>query len=205
MITKIYPQNPNTAEIRRVGDILRRGGIIIYPTDTLYAFGCCMDFKKTVERMALLKGFKLEKARFSLVCSSLSQLSEYSRPLDKDVFQLLKNNLPGPYTFILNANGNVPRNYQNPNRTIGLRVPENPISKAIVEELGSPLVSTSVRLLNQEQEQEYLTDPELIFDLFGNKVDCVIDGGMGTGIASTVVDCSTGEMDVVRETYELKW
>lgn len=205
MITKIYPQNPNVAEIRKIGDILRRGGLIVYPTDTLYAFGCSMDFKKTVERMALLKGTRPEKAKFSLVCSSLSQLSEYSRPLDKDVFQILKNNLPGPYTFILNANGNVPRNYQNANKTIGLRVPENPISRAIVEELGSPLVSTSVRLENQEQEQEYLSDPELIFDLFGNRVDCVIDGGMGTGIASTVVDCSSDEIEVVRETFEVRW
>ena len=205
MITKIYPQNPNTNEIRKIGDLLRRGGIIIYPTDTLYAFGCSMDFKKSVERMAQLKGFKFEKAKFSLVCNSLSQLSEYAKPLDKDIFQLLKNNLPGPYTFILNANSHVPRNYQNPNKTIGLRVPENPISRAIVEELGSPLISTSVRLENQEQEQEYLTDPELIFDLLGNKVDCVIDGGIGTGVASTVVDCSSGEIDVVRETYELKW
>lgn len=204
MITKIYPENPNTNEIRKIGDLLRRGGLIIYPTDTLYAFGCSMSHKKTVEQMARLKGFSLNKAKFSLVCSSLSQFSEYTRPLDKDMFALLKRCLPGPYTFVMHASGSVPRNYQNPNKTIGLRVPDNNICRAIVEELGEPLISTSVRIENQEQESEYLTDPELIYDLFGNKVDCVVDGGIGTDVPSTVVDCSNDEIEIIRETYPIK-
>ncbi len=204
MITKIYPQNPNTNEIRKIGDILRNGGLIIYPTDTLYAFGCSMSHKKTVERMARLKGFQLAKAKFSLVCASMSQLSEYTRPMDKDLFLLLKNNLPGPYTFVMQASSNVPRNYQNPNKTIGLRVPGNNICRAIVEDLGEPLISTSVRLENQDQETEYLTDPELIYDLFDKKVDCVIDGGIGNDTPSTVVDCSNGEIEIIRETYPIK-
>jgi len=204
MITKIYPENPNTNEIRKIGDLLRRGGLIIYPTDTLYAFGCSMSHKKTVEQMARLKGFSLNKAKFSLVCSSLSQFSEYTRPLDKDMFALLKRCLPGPYTFVMHASGSVPRNYQNPNKTIGLRVPDNNICRAIVEELGEPLISTSVRIENQEQESEYLTDPELIYDLFGNKVDCVVDGGIGTDVPSTVVDCSNDEIEIIRETYPIR-
>lgn len=204
MITKIYPENPNTNEIRKIGDLLRRGGLIIYPTDTLYAFGCSMSHKKTVEQMARLKGFSLNKAKFSLVCSSLSQFSEYTRPLDKDMFALLKRCLPGPYTFVMHASGSVPRNYQNPNKTIGLRVPDNNICRAIVEELGEPLISTSVRIENQEQESEYLTDPELIYDLFDKKVDCVVDGGIGTDVPSTVVDCSNDEIEIIRETYPLK-
>ncbi|MBO4740357.1 MAG: threonylcarbamoyl-AMP synthase [Bacteroidales bacterium] len=203
MIIKIYPQNPNIGDIRKIGDILRKGGLIIYPTDTLYAFGCSMNHKKTVERMARLKGFSLNKAKFSLVCGSLSQLSEFTRPLDKDMFLLLKNCLPGPYTFVMPASGSVPRNYQNPNKTIGLRVPDNSICSAIVEELGEPLISTSVRLENQEQESEYLTDPELIHDLFSDKVDCVVDGGIGTDIPSTVADCSKDEIEIIRETYPL--
>ena len=204
MITKIYPENPNTNEIRKIGDLLRRGGLIIYPTDTLYAFGCSMSHKKTVEQMARLKGFSLNKAKFSLICSSLSQFSEYTRPLDKDMFALLKRCLPGPYTFVMHASSSVPRNYQNPNKTIGLRVPDNNICRAIVEELGEPLISTSVRIENQEQESEYLTDPELIYDLFGNKVDCVVDGGIGTDVPSTVVDCSNDEIEIIRETYPIK-
>lgn len=198
MITKIYTENPNTRDIRRVVDLLQQGGIIIIPTDTLYAFACSMEFKRSVETIAQLKGFTLKKAHYSMLCSSLSMASEYVRPMDKDTFALLKECLPGPYTFIMDANGNVPRNFMNPNKTIGVRVPNNSILQSVVETLGCPLIGTSVRRIDKEQETEYLTDPELIHETFGNRVDMVIDGGMGQDEPSTVVDCSGGEITVIR-------
>lgn len=198
MITKIYTENPNTRDIRRVVDLLQQGGIIIIPTDTLYAFACSMEFKRSVETIAQLKGFTLKKAHYSMLCSSMSMASEYVRPMDKDTFALLKECLPGPYTFIMDANGNVPRNFMNPNKTIGVRVPNNSILQSVVETLGCPLIGTSVRRIDKEQETEYLTDPELIHETFGNRVDLVIDGGMGQDEPSTVVDCSGGEITVIR-------
>jgi tRNA threonylcarbamoyl adenosine modification protein (Sua5/YciO/YrdC/YwlC family) len=198
MITKIYTENPNTRDIRRVVDLLQQGGIVIIPTDTLYAFACSMEFKRSVETIAQLKGFSLKKAHYSMLCSSLSMASEYVRPMDKETFALLKECLPGPYTFIMDANGNVPRNYMNPNKTIGVRVPDNSILQAVVETLGCPLIGTSVRRIDEDLETEYLTDPELIHETFGNRVDLVIDGGMGEDQPSTVVDCSGGEISVVR-------
>ncbi len=198
MITKIYTENPNTRDIRRVVDLLQQGGIIIIPTDTLYAFACSMEFKRSVETIAQLKGFTLKKAHYSMLCSTLSMASEYVRPMDKDTFALLKECLPGPYTFIMDANGNVPRNFMNPNKTIGVRVPNNSILQSVVETLGCPLIGTSVRRIDKEQETEYLTDPELIHETFGNRVDLVIDGGMGQDEPSTVVDCSEGEITVIR-------
>ena len=198
MITKIYTDNPNPREVRRVVDLLQQGGIIVVPTDTLYAFACSMEFKRSVEAIAQLKGFSLKKAKYSMLCSSLSMASEYVRPMDKDTYALLRSCLPGPYTFIMDANNNVPRNYLNPNTTIGVRVPDNPILQAIVEALGCPLIGTSVRQVDSEQEVEYLTDPELIHEAFGHRVDMVVDGGLGEDEPSTVVDCSGGELEVVR-------
>ena len=198
MITKIYTDNPNPREVHRVVDLLQQGGIIVVPTDTLYAFACSMEFKRSVEAIAQLKGFSLKKAKYSMLCSSLSMASEYVRPMDKDTYALLRSCLPGPYTFIMDANNNVPRNYLNPNKTIGVRVPDNPILQAIVEALGCPLIGTSVRQVDSEQEVEYLTDPELIHEAFGHRVDMVVDGGLGEDEPSTVVDCSGGELEVVR-------
>ncbi|MBQ0160255.1 MAG: threonylcarbamoyl-AMP synthase [Bacteroidales bacterium] len=198
MITKIYPDNPNTREIRRVVDLLNQGGIIVIPTDTLYAFACSMEFKRSVETIAQLKGFSLKKARYSMLCSSLSMASEYVRPMDKDTFSLLKSCLPGPYTFVMDSNSNVPRNYLNPNKTIGIRVPNNAILQAVVDTLGCPLIGTSVRREGEDQESEYLTDPELIHETYSNRVDLVIDGGIGNDEPSTVVDCSGGNMEVLR-------
>ena len=199
MITKIYTDNPNPREVRRVVDLLQQGGIIVIPTDTLYAFACSMEFKRSVESIAQLKGFSLKKAKYSMLCSSLSMASEYVRPMDRDTFALLKQCLPGPYTFIMDANSNVPRNYLNPNKTIGVRVPSNPILQTIVEALGCPLIGTSVRQVDEEQEIEYLTDPELIHESFCNRVDLVIDGGMGEDSPSTVIDCSGGSLEVIRQ------
>ena len=198
MITKIYTDNPNQREVRRVADLLQQGGIVVLPTDTLYAFACSMEFKRSVEAIAQLKGFSLKKAKYSMLCASLSMASEYVRPMDKDTYSLLRDCLPGPYTFIMDANNNVPRNYLNPNKTIGVRVPSNPILQAIVEALGCPLIGTSVRQVDSEQEVEYLTDPELIHEAFGHRVDMVVDGGIGEDVPSTVVDCSGGELEVIR-------
>ncbi len=198
MITKIYNDNPNQREVRRVADLLQQGGIVVLPTDTLYAFACSMEFKRSVETIAQLKGFSLKKAKYSMLCSSLSMASEYVRPMSKDLFSLLKQCLPGPYTFVMDANTNVPRNYLNPNKTIGVRVPSNTILQAVVEAVGCPLIGTSVRRVDEEIESEYLTDPELIHDSWGSRVDLVVDGGLGEDLPSTVVNCAGGEMEVIR-------
>lgn len=198
MLKRIYSDNPNRHDVNAVADILGNGGIAIIPTDTLYAFVCSMEFKKSVESIARLKGFSLKQAKYSMLCCNLAQASEYVRPMDKETFALLKRCLPGPYTFIMDANNQVPRNYLNPNKTIGIRVPANPICNAIIESLGMPLIGTSVRTLDDERETEYLTDPELINELFGRQVDVVVDGGIGEDSPSTVIDCSGGNMEVVR-------
>lgn len=198
MLKRIYCENPNRHDVNAVADILGDGGIAIIPTDTLYAFVCSMEFKKSVETIARLKGFSLKQAKYSMLCCNLAQASEYVRPMDKETFALLKRCLPGPYTFIMDANSQVPRNYLNPNKTIGIRVPANPICNAIIEAVGKPLIGTSVRTLDDERETEYLTDPELINELFGRQVEIVVDGGIGDDTPSTVIDCSNGNMEVVR-------
>ena len=198
MIVKLYNGNPNVREVRHIADILRAGGIAILPTDTLYCFACSLEHKKAAEVIAQLKGFRLKQAKYSMLCESLSQASEYVRSLDKDTFALLKSCLPGPYTFILEASGNLPRNYQNANKTIGIRVPDNDITLAIIAEVGLPLICTSVRPLGEEDEPENYTDPDLIHDRFGSRVDIVVDGGIADPAPSTVVDCSDG-IEVIRQ------
>ena len=198
MITKLYNGNPNTREVRRVADILRNGGVAILPTDTLYAFCCSMEHKKAAEKIAQLKGFSLKQARYSMLCATLSQASEYYRSIDRDTFAMLKQCLPGPYTFIMEAAGTVPRNFQNANHTIGIRVPDNDITRAIIDEVGSPLICTSVRPIDGDDEVENYTDPELIHERFGTRVDIVVDGGMTDAAPSTVVDCSDG-VELVRQ------
>ncbi|MCQ2300347.1 MAG: threonylcarbamoyl-AMP synthase [Bacteroidales bacterium] len=199
MIVKLYNDSPNAREVNKIADLLNQGGIIVMPTDTLYAFACSMQFKKSVETIAQLKGFSLKKAKYSMLCADVSQLSEYVRPMSKEVFSLLKECLPGPYTFIMDANNEVPRNYQNANKTIGMRVPSNSIAHAIVEAAGCPLIVTSVRKEDEEMEVEYLTDPELIHETFGRRVDLVVDGGIGEDIPSTVVDVSNDNIELIRQ------
>jgi tRNA threonylcarbamoyl adenosine modification protein (Sua5/YciO/YrdC/YwlC family) len=178
---------------------LRSGGVIIYPTDTVYALGCDFTQQKAVERVARLKGLNPEKAQFSFVCSDLSHLSRFTRPIPNNIFRIMKRVLPGPYTFILEANNNVPRMLkQNTKKTVGIRVPDNAICRAIVEALGNPLISTSV-IDEHDEIVEYLADPETISERFGDKVDIVIDGGYGNLYPSTLVDCSGGEVEVIRE------
>lgn len=199
MIAKLYNDNPNPLDVRRIADALRDGGVVILPTDTLYAFACSMEHKAAVETIARLKGFKIKQAKYSMLCASLSQASEYYRAIDRETFALLKRCLPGPYTFIMEASGNVPRNYQNSNKTIGIRVPDNGIVRAVIEELGMPLIATSVRPIGEEDgEVENYTDPDLIHDRFGSKVALVVDGGIADAEPSTVIDCSDG-IEVVRQ------
>ena len=198
MILKLYNGNPNVRDVRRVADILRNGGIVILPTDTLYCFACSMEHKKAAEVIAQLKGFNLKQAKYSMLCDSISLASEYVRSMDKDTFALLKDCLPGPYTFILEASGNLPRNYQNANKTIGIRVPDNDITLSIISEVGLPLICTSVRPLGEEDEPENYTDPDLIHDRFGSRVDLVVDGGIADPAPSTVVDCSDG-IEIIRQ------
>ncbi|WP_273566976.1 L-threonylcarbamoyladenylate synthase [Maribacter halichondriae] len=193
---KIYPENPNPKEVKRVVDILRNGGLAIYPTDTVYGLGCDIRNTKALERIARIKGVKLAKANFSFICADLSNLSDYVRQIDTPTFKILKRALPGPYTFILPGNNNLPKDFKK-KKTVGIRVPDNAIAKALVESLGNPIVSTSIR--DEDELLEYTTDPELIFEKWENLVDVVVDGGYGDNMASTVIDLSGLEPEVVRE------
>lgn len=197
MLLKIYPQNPGARQISRVIECLMDGGIVIYPTDTIYGLGCDIYKTKAVDRIAKIKGIKKEKANFSFICNNLSQLSDFTRPLDNSVFKLMKNVLPGPFTFILNANNNVPKIFQSKKKTIGIRVPDNNIPRDIVEGLGNPIMSTSIH--DDDEIIEYTTDPELIYEKYKDVVDIVIDGGYGDNHPSTIVDCTGNEIVVVRE------
>lgn len=193
---KIYPQNPNEKEIAKVVKILRDGGLVIYPTDTVYGLGCDITNSKALERIAKIKGIKLEKANFSFVCSDLSNLSDYVKQIDTATFKILKRSLPGPYTFILPGNNNLPKEFKKKN-TVGIRVPDNEIALEIVRQLGNPIVSTSIH--DEDEVLEYSTDPELIFEKWQNLVDAVIDGGYGDNVASTIIDLSGPEPVLVRE------
>ncbi|QAA80382.1 threonylcarbamoyl-AMP synthase [Aequorivita sp. H23M31] len=193
---KIYEENPNPKEIKRVVKILRDGGVIIFPSDTVYALGCDINNHRAMERVAQLRGIKLEKANFSFICEDLSNLSDYVKQIDSPTFKLLKRNLPGPYTFILPGNNNLPTVFKK-KKEVGIRVPDNAIARAIVHELGNPIISTSIR--DEDELIEYTTDPELILEKWDNLVDLVIDGGYGGNIASTVIDLTSGEPVVIRE------
>ena len=196
MFIRLFEDNPNTREILKVVEILEKGGVIIYPTDTVYAIGCDIYNVKAVQRVAQLKGVKLEKANFSMICRDLSNISEYAK-VGNEVFKVMKRALPGPFTFILNATSKLPNVLMNRRKTIGIRVPDNPIVMAIVEELGHPLLTTSVR--DDDDVIEYMTDPELIYEKYEQLVDVVIDGGYGQNVASTVVDCTGGTIDIIRQ------
>ncbi len=193
---KIYPENPNEKEIAKVVKVLKDGGLIIYPTDTVYGLGCDITNTKALERIAKIKGVKLEKANFSFVCSDLSHISDYIKQIDTSTFKILKRALPGPYTFILPGNNSLPKEFKK-KTTVGIRVPDNEIALEIVRKLGNPIVSTSIH--DEDEVIEYTTDPELIFEKWQNLVDVVIDGGYGDNEASTIIDLSEGEPIVIRE------
>lgn len=193
---KIYPENPNEKEIAKVVKILKEGGLVIYPTDTVYGLGCDITNTKALERIARIKGIKLDKANFSFVCSDLKNISDYVRQIDTPTFKILKRALPGPYTFILPGNNNLPKEFKK-KTTVGIRVPDNNIAIELVKQLGNPIVSTSI--YDEDEVLEYTTDPELIFEKWQNLVDVVIDGGYGDNYASTVIDLSGNEPEVIRE------
>jgi len=193
---KIYPENPNEAAIAKVVKVLKEGGLVIYPTDTVYGLGCDITNTKTLERIAKIKGIKLEKANFSFICHDLSNISDYIRQIDTATFKILKRTLPGPYTFILPGNNNLPKEFKK-KKTVGIRVPNNAIVLEIVKLLGNPIVSTSI--YDEDEVLEYSTDPELIFEKWQNKVELIIDGGYGDNQPSTIIDLSEGEPVVIRE------
>lgn len=193
---RIYEENPNPKEIERVVSVLKRGGLIIYPTDTVYGLGCDITNIKALERIARIKGVKLEKANFSFVCHDLSHLSDYVKQIDSTTFKILKRALPGPYTFILPGSNNLPNPFKK-KKTVGIRVPANNIALEIVKQLGNPIISTSIR--DEDEVIEYTTDPELILEKWDDLVDLVIDGGYGDNHASTVIDLSEDDPIIVRE------
>ncbi len=197
MLAKLYSENPNPKQIESIVKILREGGVIIYPTDTVYGIGCDIHNHKAVERIARIKGVKPEKADFSFICRDLSHLSEYARQVPNPVFKLMKRNLPGPFTFILNAGNKVPKMLENKKKTVGIRIPDNAIAAAIVEQLGNPLLSASV--LFDDEMIEYATDPELIHEKYEGVVDLVVDGGYGGTEFSTIVDCTSDEPEIIRQ------
>jgi tRNA threonylcarbamoyl adenosine modification protein (Sua5/YciO/YrdC/YwlC family) len=195
MLIRIHPQNPQPRLLRQVAEVLRKGGVIIYPTDTIYGLGCDIQQQKAVERICRIKGVDPQKAQLSFVCHDLSHLSEYAKQLNTPVYRALKQYLPGPYTFILGASKNVPRLLKTKKDTVGIRVPDNAIARCIVEELGNPILSAS---LPGEYVEEY-TDPEIIQDKFGNQVDLVIDGGIGGMVPSTIIDYTEDIPELVRQ------
>lgn len=196
MLIKIYPENPSEKTIIKVVEELNSGKVIIFPTDTIYGMGCSIYQTKAINRIAKIKGTKLEKANFSIIFNNLSMLSEFTKPINTSIFRLMHKNLPGPFTFILEANSNVPRIFHGKKKTIGIRIPDNNIINQIVEKLGHPVVTTSIR--DEDTVVEYITDPELIEEKYRYLVDFVIDGGYGDNEASTVVDCLSGEPEITR-------
>jgi tRNA threonylcarbamoyl adenosine modification protein (Sua5/YciO/YrdC/YwlC family) len=197
MLLKLYPENPERKKLQTVVDCLKKGGVIIYPTDSVYAIGCDITNAKALQRVAQLKGVKLEKANFSIICYDLSNISEYTKSLSNTVFKMLKRSLPGPFTFILPASNVIPKLFKNKKKTIGIRVPDNNIPRDIVNMLGNPIVTTSVK--DDDEVIEYTTDPELIYERYSKLVDIVIDGGYGNNEPSTVVDCEDDQPEIIRQ------
>ena len=195
-LLKIYEDNPNEAAVKKAVEVLKNGGLIIYPTDTVYGLGCDITNVTAVEKVAKIKGIKLEKANLSFICSDLSHISDYVKQIDTATFKLLKRALPGPYTFILPGSSNLPKVFKN-KKTVGIRVPDNNIIRAIVKELGNPIISTSIH--DEDEVLEYSTDPELIFEKWQNQIELVIDGGYGNNVPSTIIDLSGNEPEVIRE------
>jgi tRNA threonylcarbamoyl adenosine modification protein (Sua5/YciO/YrdC/YwlC family) len=197
MLLTLHPKNPNPRDLKKVLDILNQDGVIIIPTDTIYAMACRMNSKKGIERMGKIMGKKQEKVNYSLLCADLANISDVTAAIDKNIFRLLKNNLPGAFTFILKANNQVSKMFAGNKKTIGIRVPDNAIAQTIINELGIPLAVSTIH--HDDAIIEYMTDPEEIHEKFEHQVDLVIDGGFGGNIPSTIIDCSNEEPIIVRE------
>lgn len=196
LLLQIHPNNPQLIKIRAAAEIIKKGGVVIYPTDTVYAIGCDIHNQKAVERVCRLKNIQPGKINLSFICQDLSHISEYTKALPTNVFKLMKKVLPGPYTFILNASNNVPNILNTKKKTIGIRIPDNKIIQLLIQELGNPILSTSIK--NEDEILEYTTDPEEIYERYKNLVDVVIDGGYGDNEASTILDCTSNEIEVLR-------
>lgn len=196
MLIRIHPENPSARTIGQVIECLNDGGVIIFPTDTIYAMGCDMLNQKAADRVARIKG-KRDKPNFSFLCQDLSHITDFTKPLPNDVFKLMKSTLPGPFTYILDANNTVPKMLHRKKKTVGIRVPDNNITLELIRQLGHPIMSTSIR--DEDEVIEYTTDPELIHEKYKNQVDIVIDGGYGDNEPSTVIDCTGDEILIVRE------
>jgi tRNA threonylcarbamoyl adenosine modification protein (Sua5/YciO/YrdC/YwlC family) len=197
LLLKLYPENPNPKHLQTVVECIRDGGIVVYPTDTIYGLGCDIKRSKSVEKICSIRGIVPGKSNFSFICSGLSELADYCKPIDNHIFKVMKANLPGAFTFILNANNNVPRHIQSKRKTVGIRIPDHPIPIEMVRLLGNPIMSTSVH--DDDDIIEYTTDPELIYEKFANVVDLVIDAGYGGNVPSTIIDCTDGEINIIRE------
>lgn len=197
MLIKIYNDNPNPKHIRMVAEVLDAGGVIIYPTDTVYAMGCDIRASKAIEKIARFKGLNPDNPDMSIIFHDMSQLSEYTLIRDNNIFKLLKRNLPGPFTFIVPANNQIPKLFRNRKKTVGIRIPDHPIAMELVRELGRPIMTTSIH--DPDEIIEYTTDPELIYEKYRNFADVVVDGGFGHNEASTIVDCTGDEPVVLRE------
>ena len=197
MLIRIHEKNPDPRQIKKVVECLKDGGVIIYPTDTVYAFGCDVYNKKAMEKLCHIKGVDIKKHNLSFVCSDLSHIADFTKHLDTATYKLMKKTLPGPYTFILNANTSIPKLFKNKKQEIGIRIPKNNTPREIVKELGNPIVSTSVK--DDDMVIEYSTDPELIHQYFSNKVDLVISGGYGESTPSTIVKCTDNFPQIIRK------
>jgi tRNA threonylcarbamoyl adenosine modification protein (Sua5/YciO/YrdC/YwlC family) len=197
MLIRLYPENPNQKNIRQIIEVLEDGGIIIYPTDTVYAMGCDIRANNTIEKIARFKGLNPDNPDLSLIFQDMSQLSEYTIIRDNNIFKLLKRNLPGPFTFIVRANNQIPKLFKNKKKTVGIRIPESKIILELVSELGRPIVTTSIH--DPDEVIEYTTDPELIYEKYRDFADIIIDGGYGKNEASTIVDCTGDEIQVIRQ------
>ena len=197
MLLRIHPENPQEKNIQQVVECLKDGGVIIYPTDTVYGLGCDIFKQKAVEKIARIKELNIKKHNFSFICSDLSHLSDFTKPIDRSTYKLMKKALPGAFTFILNANNTIPKLFKNNRKTVGIRVPNHRITRNIVELLGNPILTTSIN--DNDTILEYSTDPELIYQKHKKQVDIVIDGGCGNLVPSTIVDCSKGEIEIIRQ------
>ena len=197
MLIRLFNENPNEKHIRKIADMLEEGAIIIYPTDTVYAMGCDIRASKSIEKIARLKGLNPLNPDLSLIFHDMSQLSEYTIIHDNNIFKLLKRNLPGPFTFIVKANNQIPKLFKNKKKTVGIRIPDNNIVLELVRELGRPIITTSIH--DPDEIIEYTTDPELIHEKYSDFADAVIDGGYGNNEASTIVDCTGNEIEIVRQ------
>jgi tRNA threonylcarbamoyl adenosine modification protein (Sua5/YciO/YrdC/YwlC family) len=197
MLLRIYPENPDPNRLRKVVEVLEEGGIIIYPTDTVYAMGCDIKAHRSIDKIAGLKGLNPLNPDMSLIFHDMSQLSEYTVIRDNSVFKLLKRNLPGPFTFIVQANNQIPKLFKNKKKTVGIRIPDNAIVLEMVKELGRPIITTSIH--DPDEVIEYTTDPELIYEKYRDFAEIIINGGYGKNEASTIVDCTSGEIKVIRQ------